>query len=1455
MLSISSGYGTGYLTDAVAGGREGYYVAATEVSGEPAGVWYGRGAEFLGLTGEVDPVLLEAVYSRLLDPRDPASHSRATWGEAQSLARGHQNYRTPAEIYGELREREPHAGPERRAELLAEAERAARQAVSFLDATFGVPKSVTLVGVAFERMGNEARAGGDDTAADRWMARHELVEAAVMAGARAGLDHLQDKAGYGRVGRHGGGGATRWTDAHSWVVAQFLQHDSRGHDPHLHVHNAILNRQLCADGVWRALDSRAIWAHRPAAGAIAERVMEAHLAQSLGLRVETRPDGKAREVVGVDQAVMDLFSSRTREIGPRFEELAAGFAERFGRDPNAYERNRMAQQATLETRRAKSYGGESDLARLDRWEAESRTAIGGGLAALAGAVLAAGVEERGSVTWSPADVSERALARLEGVRQSWLTPDLVRAVSDELPGGLGIGPERVPELLEALTERTLLGALPVDPEEDVRGLPGDLTLADGRSVYRPPAGPRYTTEGTVAAERLLRAAAVERGAVALTAEQGDRVVQRFAESGFELGADQAAAVRGVLTSGAKCEVLSSAPGTGKSFVVGAIGEAWRESGRSVFGLATTQVATDVLAGEGLTGLNITRWCNTQQRLEDGRGLPGDEGFRLELGSLVVVDEASMTSTGDLVAVQQRCESAGAKLLLVGDPKQLAPVGPGGALSDVAEHGLRYELTSVRRFSAEWERSASLGLREGSHAAVDEYVKHGRVINGGTVDQAESKASRAWLADTLSGRESLLLVATNEAAARVSAALREQLVALDRVEAAGVPLGLQGTVAGVGDMVQARRNGWELVGFEGNARAPINRQSYQVTGIRGDGGLTVAARQVGLDGERELGAALELPGWYVRRDVALGYASTVHAAEGHTVDTGHAVLGPGMDASAALVALTRGRDGNTAWAVTQRTASDALPGEAQQVQPRTARAVLTDMLDQAREARSASAQREQAAIDAVSTLHHADKLIDGVGQVLGGRTSQVLDELHAAGGLDDWNRERLAGDEAMSSLDALLRRAELAGHDPTEVLASAVRSQELDSARSAAMVLHSRIRESLDGQLTPVVGAYADLIPRDVPDDWREWLTNRAAAADDRRLVLGAEVAKRGPQWAVESLGPVPADPMARVGWELAVGHAAAYRELAGHDSESDALGPAPPAGLPEKHALWHTAHAALGLPDAGVDERGKSDGQLRVGVAAWEREQLWAPRWVGDEFAMCNRAAEAARVDAAVWSARARVEAGTADGERLAAEAAETRQVAVELAARAAELDAADTVRARWYTATASTRDTAERYRAELGSRGVDLSAPEDRTTTAEWLEAHRRDLALNEPGRPVRDVGELADEPTERVRAEVDALTVGHLPFAVETDVPDIRDVATVDVAEYEDVADRGRVPVAADVAAATQRAHDATLELDARQQLDAREDEDRRAMELADWEREQHADDVRVTAWQHEAERVWEH
>jgi len=130
------------------------------------------------------------------------------------------------------------------------------------------------------RGGVAARAAGNEETAQAWAAFRVAVEDAIWAGNNAGLAYLAEHAGYSRIGHHGGA-AGRYVDAHDWVVASFFQHDSREHDPHLHIHNAFLNRVLGADGVWRTIDSRGLFKLQRAAAAVGERTMEERLTHAL----------------------------------------------------------------------------------------------------------------------------------------------------------------------------------------------------------------------------------------------------------------------------------------------------------------------------------------------------------------------------------------------------------------------------------------------------------------------------------------------------------------------------------------------------------------------------------------------------------------------------------------------------------------------------------------------------------------------------------------------------------------------------------------------------------------------------------------------------------------------------------------------------------------------------------------------------------------------------------------------------------------------------------------------------------------------------------------------------------------------------------------------------------------------------------------------------------------------
>ncbi|OLT21690.1 hypothetical protein BJF78_34090 [Pseudonocardia sp. CNS-139] len=370
-------------------------------------------------------------------------------------------------------------------------------------------------------------------------------------------------------------------------------------------------------------DGRSLFRWRPAAAAVGERTVEERLTHAIGVLAATRPDGKAREIVGVAQEAMDLISTRRRKLTAKGEELVEAFEQRYGRAPNGLERERIAQQATLLTRRAKSHTGETREQVLDRVDTTLRAEVAGGLAGVAEAALSA--REPGGrpepMRWSPQAVVETALADVQARLATWTRADLTAAINAALPDYLGVpdGTD-VARLLDQLTDMGLRSAVALDTTRPGDALlPDELRLANGESVYQAPGAQLYATPEHVHTERALIAAVSADGAAAVPHLVARRFLDGLTETGIELGADQAAAVEGVLSSGARIESLVGPAGTGKSFVIGTLAKAWQDpelTGREgrVFGLATSQVATEVLAGEGLTARNVARWLATQERL-------------------------------------------------------------------------------------------------------------------------------------------------------------------------------------------------------------------------------------------------------------------------------------------------------------------------------------------------------------------------------------------------------------------------------------------------------------------------------------------------------------------------------------------------------------------------------------------------------------------------------------------------------------------------------------------------------------------------------------------------------------------------------------------------------------------------------------------------------------------------
>lgn len=462
MLSIVAGYDPGYLTRSVGKGAENYYLSAVAEHGEPPGIWWGEGARVLGLEPGtvVENKIMEMLYSTFLDPRDPEFLNKDVPDEEKGhLGRRPQAFKSAEEILAARLAAEPEATAERVEELRIEAARAARRAVYFFDLTFSPTKSVSLLHAGLQASAVQARQAGNVEQAAAYDRAAEAVWEAVMAGASASIAYARDHAGAARAGYHGvsveGRSTGRWIEAGDWVVSQFRQHTNREGEPQLHVHQAVLNRQLCSDGQWRTLDSRALHRVRAAAAAVGERVMEEQLTRVLGVEWRGRPDGHGREVVGVTQEQIEAFSTRRVQVTADLEQRIADYEAAHGRKPSARAIFKLAQDATKATkaRKPKSKDAPSRAEALAEWERRTTEQEIEQLTQIPGAALGRVSPEKQAAhqerlaELNIRRVVEAAVVEAQAAKAAFSRYELIRYISRHLPDHLGGLPaERVEEI-------------------------------------------------------------------------------------------------------------------------------------------------------------------------------------------------------------------------------------------------------------------------------------------------------------------------------------------------------------------------------------------------------------------------------------------------------------------------------------------------------------------------------------------------------------------------------------------------------------------------------------------------------------------------------------------------------------------------------------------------------------------------------------------------------------------------------------------------------------------------------------------------------------------------------------------------------------------------------------------------------------------------------------------------
>lgn len=541
--------------------------------------------------------------------------------------------------------------------------------------------------------------------------------------------------------RLGQGGYIRQAAA-DVIVGRFDHYTSREGDPNIHTHAVLMNVAGCQDQKkFRTLEPERLFDYQLVVG-VAFRTSLAQLLVENGFHL--REAGRNQfEIAGIPQDLIEAFSKRSRQI-----------EERVGRDASGAQK----ELAALATRGAKDEVPVGE-ALEQRWR-EELAGIGTDPWKAArdfvptrevDKIIDLDLDPPEIEGISPVAVAASKLFRHQSVvsRKELLLGALVEASM------VGAGIDQVWAELESHEQSGTLLRLAGEDRAECWTTP---TIATSEaSLLR--AANRFDEQDWFRAEAL-------DAALADAPHLSDEQIQAIRFSANRDGA-----------------VICEAPaGTGKTTMARVLVDAAHRSGLKTLGLSPTWVAADELSNScGIDARAIAKW-----RYDNLHGL----NPAIDAETLIVIDEIGVAGVRDLEAVFTAAHHAHAKVVCIGDRRQLQAVQGGSALRAVADVVARNAvLSQVRRQEVVWQRAASMVMAKGdSEAGLRAYAKNERLVLVSGEEEAQAQVIKLWSDFRHShGDDALIITRRNTDAAALNKAARAVLRAENRLQGPDVSL--------------------------------------------------------------------------------------------------------------------------------------------------------------------------------------------------------------------------------------------------------------------------------------------------------------------------------------------------------------------------------------------------------------------------------------------------------------------------------------------------------------------------------------------------------------------------------------------------------------------------------------------------------------------------------------------
>jgi ATP-dependent exoDNAse (exonuclease V) alpha subunit len=307
------------------------------------------------------------------------------------------------------------------------------------------------------------------------------------------------------------------------------------------------------------------------------------------------------------------------------------------------------------------------------------------------------------------------------------------------------------------------------------------------------------------------------------------------------------------------QVVRGMAGTGKTYMLTASKVIWEMDGYEVRGISLSGKAVSGLEEAQIRSVTIAKFLSEPQ---------------LSSKTVLICDEAGMVGTRQMAEIIELVEKSQAKLILVGDERQLQSIEAGGAFKAISNRVGKAELTEITRQDEEWARKAVHDFADGKALeAVKAYSERGLLTIGRHRTQILQTIISDWkeAGALLNPKDHLILAGSKRDVAALN--LKAQQIRLEGDKLEKPSINIKGSLCYEGDRILFTKNSNIFQVKNGMFGTVLTFKDNEITVLLDNKQKRVISLRSNTDSFRK---------GYDRNDITLGYATTTHKAQGATV---------------------------------------------------------------------------------------------------------------------------------------------------------------------------------------------------------------------------------------------------------------------------------------------------------------------------------------------------------------------------------------------------------------------------------------------------------------------------------------------------------------------------------------------------------------------------------------------